>query len=169
MQVNIMKSAMKSGLILGILFAINFLLSTSSSLYLGALTYVIMAIILIAAYRFTIQFRDKECEGYITYGRSFLFILFSFFYAGLISSLVKFIYWQFINPDYLTNLYNESMLFIQNMNLPTEEKFEENMRTLLKPASFALQYIWVNTFLGIVVGLIMSIFTKKEKSIFENQ
>lgn len=168
MQPNIMKSAMKSGLILGVLFSLNFLLSLSNNTFLNILTYLIMAAAIVAIYRMTIQFRDKELGGYITYGRSFLFILLSFFYGALISSLVKFLYFQFINPEYLENLFNETMLLMENLGLADQEEiYEENLNTLLRPASFAIQYIWINMLGGVVVGLIMSAFTKKEKSIFE--
>lgn len=169
MQVNIMKSAMRSGLFLGILFSLNFLMSIPSGFITRFLTYVIIGVIIVATYRLTIQFRENELGGYINYGRAFLFILLSFFYAALISSLVKFVYFQFINPDYLSNLFNESMLMMEKMGLPIDSSVEESMEKLLKPASFALQYIWVNMLAGAFVGLIMSAFVKKEKSIFDQE
>ena len=167
MQVNIMKSAMKSGLILGVLFSINFLLSIPSNVFTSILTYVVIAGILVATYRLSVQLRDNEFGGYITYGRVFTFILLSFFYGAIISSLVKFIYFQFVNPEYLSNLYNESMLLMEKIGFSIESAVEESMRNLLKPATFSLQYIWVNTLLGVFVGLIMAAFVKKEKNIFE--
>jgi len=167
MQVNIMKSAMKSGLILGVLFSINFLLSIPSNAFTGILTYVVIAAILVVTHRLSVQLRDNECGGYITYGRVFSFILLSFFYGAIISSLVKFIYFQFVNPEYLANIYNESMLMMEKIGFPIDSMVEESVRTLLKPATFSLQYIWVNTLLGVFVGLIMAAFIKKQKSIFE--
>lgn len=167
MQVNIFKSAMKSGLILGGIFSLNFVASLGMGMIWTLLTWLIIAVIIYMTYKLTVNFRDKECGGYISYSRSLLFILMSFFYASLISSLVKFIYFQFINPDYLENLLNQSMLLMDQLKLPVDENAESAMRSLLKPASFSLQYIWVNMLFGSILGLIMSAFTKKEKNIFE--
>lgn len=166
MQV-IMKSAMKSGLILGVLFSVNFLLSVPSNTVTNLLGYLVTALIGAASCRLSVQFRDKECGGYIGYGRIFLFILLSFFYAALISSFVKFMYFQFINPEYLSNLYNESMLLLEKMGF-SDSTIEDNLASILKPAAFSLQYIWVNMLAGCFVGLIISAFVKKEKSIFED-
>ncbi len=169
MYVNVMKSAMKSGVILGVLFSLNFLLSIPSNTFIKLLTYILLVLIILMTYRLSIQFRDNECGGYISYGRSFTFILLSFFYAALISSLVKFIYFKFINPDYLSNLYNEAMLIFEKMGGPVDLGAEETLSALLKPAAFSLQYIWINTLAGVFVGLIMSAFVKKEKSIFDEE
>lgn len=166
MQLQVLKAAMRSGLILGVLFSVNFLLSASQNSVLNFLTYFVVVAIVVVTYRLTIQFREGACLGYISYGRSFLFILMSFFYAALISSLVKFIYFQ-INPAYLSNLYNEMMLLVESLNLPVEQEMEEALSQVLRPASFAIQYIWANMLLGVFVALIMSAFTRKEKSIFE--
>lgn len=167
MQVNIMKPAMRSGLILGVLFSLNFLVSISGNTFLAVLSYFVLAFILVATYRLTIQFRDNDCEGYVSYSRAFVFILLSFFYAALISALVKFIYLQFINPNYLREVYDLMMLYVEKLNMPIEDEFETTLSDLLKPASFALQSIWVNMISGVFVGLIMSAFVKKEKSIFD--
>ena len=168
MQGNIFTSAMRGGLALGVLFSVNFLLSVPQNTITGLLTYAVMAVIVAATYRLAARFRDQECGGYIGYGKAFAFILASFFYAALISSLVKFIYFQFINPDYLGNLYNQSMLTLEKMGLSAADGVEESVEALLQPASFALQYIWVNLLAGCFVGLITAAFIKKEKSIFES-
>lgn len=167
MQPNTVKSAMLNGLIMGVLFSANFLLSVSQNTFLSLLSYVVFALILVTTYRFTIRFRDIECEGFITYGRAFSYILLLYFFAALISSIVKYVYFQYINPGYLENLMSESMKAIEMMKIPMDEAAFENVEKMMKPATFSLQYLWVNVFLGTFVGLIMAAFIKKEKSIFE--
>ena len=130
MQGNIFTSAMRGGLALGVLFSVNFLLSVPQNTITGLLTYAVMAVIVAATYRLAARFRDQECGGYIGYGKAFAFILASFFYAALISSLVKFIYFQFINPDYLGNLYNQSMLTLEKMGLSAADGVEESLEAL---------------------------------------
>lgn len=167
MQPNIVKSAMLNGLIMGVLFSLNFLLSVSQNTFLSLLSYVVFAAILVGTYRFALRFRDTECGGFISYGRAFSFVLLLFFFAALISSIVKYVYFQYINPAYLENLINESMKAIEMMKIPVDDAAYENVEKMMKPASFSLQYLWVNVFAGTFVGLIMAAFIKKEKSIFE--
>jgi len=166
MQANIMKSAMRSGLILGVLFSVNFLLSIPANTVTSLLTYVVIAAILVATYRLSVQIRDNEYGGYIKYGKAFSFILLSFFYAAIISAFVKLIYFQFINTEYLPNFFNEYMLALESIGYPVD-MIEDTMRTLFKPASFSFLSIFANILVGTLVGLIMSAFVKKEKSIFE--
>lgn len=166
MQPNIIKSAMLNGLIMGVLFSINFLCSISKITAIIILSYALMIYILVAIYRSSIKFRDVECKGVISYSKAFSFVLLTFFFAALISSIVKYVYFQFINPGYLETMFQESMKMLEKMKFPMEEESMKQVETMLKPASFSLQYIWVNVFLGSLIGLIMAVFIKKDKSVF---
>ena len=154
---------------MGGFFSINFLLSISKSTSLILISYTLTVIIVITMYRMSIKYRDIDCQGSISYGKSFLFILLTFFYAALISTVVKYIYFQFINPNYLENIFQESMKMMDTLKFPLDNASIEQMQGLMKPASFSLIYIWSNLILGTIVGLIMAAFIKKEKSIFEDK
>ena len=52
------------------------------------------------------------------------------------------------------------MIFIININ--------DSLEAILSPINYSLQYLWINTMLGALLGVIMAAFTKKEKSIFED-
>lgn len=168
MQLNIMKSAMQSGLILGLIFSCNFLLSVSNINALMALTYVVAAFIVYYIYKVSIKFRDTECAGAISYGKSFLFIILLFFYAALISTVIKYVYLRYINTTYLETIFQESMKLIQSMKLPMKAADLEQTENMFKPLNFSLLYIWSNVILGTFVALIMAAFIKKDKNIFEN-
>ena len=167
MQPNIIKSTMFNGLIMGALFTLNFMISLSKNSILGILSYLIVAGIVFLMYKMSVQFRDKECEGNITYGRAFLFVIYTFFFAALISSIVKYFYFRFINPSYLDELLQESLKAMEMMKFKIDDEAYNQVSDMMKPANMALQFIWVNMFIGMIVGLIMAAFVKKEKSIFE--
>jgi len=167
MQPNIMKSAMFNGLIMGVVFSINFLFSISKITTLVLLTNVIAVLIIFGIYRLSVRFRDTECEGFITYWKAFSFILLTFFFAALISSVVKYIYFKFISPDYLDQMFQESLKVLNSMKFPISDELIEQTKSMLKPASYTLIYIWSNLLMGLFVGLIMAAFIKKEKSVFE--
>ena len=113
-----------------------------------------------------IRFRDVECEGVISFWKAFSYILLTFFFAAIISSVVKYIYFQYINPAYLEEMFQESMKLMEKLKFPMNDASIAQMETIMKPASFTLQYIWVNVFVGTLVALVMSGFVKKEKDIF---
>ena len=161
MQPNIIKPAMSNGLIMGVLFSINFILSIQRNYIFVFLSYFVMSSIVVGMYRITIRFRESECEGVMSYRKAFLFILYTFFFAALVSSVVKFIYFQFISPDYLENMMRDSLKVLSDMNLKMDNESIEQMQTNLKPATFALQYIWVNVFIGSMVAFVMAFFIKK--------
>lgn len=168
MQSNLLKTSMINGLIMGVLFSLNFLISVPKNTILGILSYFIMAAIVVIMYRMAIRYRDNDCEGYISYGKVFSLIIYTFFFGALISSLVKYIYFKFIDTTYLDNLLQESLKTMEAMKFTVDDNAYNQMSEMMKPASMALQYIWVNMLGGLVVGLIMSAFVKKEKSIFED-
>ena len=60
------------------------------------------------------------------------------------------------------------VLLLEKMGLATDSAIEESLSTMLKPAAFSLQYIWINMMAGCFVGLVTAAFVKKEKSIFED-
>jgi hypothetical protein len=161
MQPNIIKSTMLNGLIMGGLFSLNFLFSVSKITFLGILSYFLITIILMGIYKMVIRFRDEECKGEITYWKSFSFILLTFFFAAIISSVVKYIYFQYINPAYLAEMFEESMKMMEKLNFPMNDASVTQMESILKPASFTLQYIWVNVFMGSLVAVVMSGFVRK--------
>jgi len=167
MQPSITKSAMYNGLIMGVIFSINFLFSVSKITSLVVLTNVIAILIIIGIYRMAMQFRDTECNGIITYSKAFSLILLTFFFAAIISSVVKFVYFQFINPDYLDQMFQETMKVLNKMKFPVNDEMINQTKSMLKPVNYTFVYIWTNVFFGLIVGLIMAAFIKKEKSILE--
>jgi len=167
MQPSITKTAMFNGLIMGVIFSLNFLFSVSKITTLVLLTNLIAVFIVMGMYRMAIRFRDTECKGIITYWKAFSLILLTFFFAAIISSVVKYPYFQFINPEYLDQMSQETMKMLNSMKFPVTDAMVDQSKSLFKPLSYTLVYIWTNVFMGLIVGLIMAAFVKKEKSIFE--
>ena len=169
MKQNIVKSAMHGGLILGALFSLNFVLSVTKITALALLTYAIAVFIVVLMYKLSIRFRDNECEGSISYGKSLLYIMLTFFYAALISTVIKFVYFQFINTAFLENMFQETMKTMELMKLPMNDASVSQVESMLKPATFSMIYVFTNLVMGTIVGIIMAAFVKKDKDIFSQQ
>lgn len=116
----------------------------------------------------SVHFRDNDCQGAISYGKAFTYIILIFFYAALISTVVKYIYFKYLDPAYLENMFQITMEAMETIKLPVSStEMTEQTEQLLKPFNYSLATIWVNVIMGAVVGLIMAAFIKKDKNIFE--
>lgn len=165
MQSNMTASAMKYGFILGVFFSLNFLFSITNNAVMAFLSNLLFAFSIILAYRFAIRFRELENNGIISYGRALSYVLLLFLFASIISGAVVLVYSRFINPTFLVGLNEtmrhtlEGLTIVQGV---TKEQIDESLNLLLSPTMYAFQYIWGNTFLGLIAGLIMAFFVKKQ-------
>ena len=57
----------------------------------------------------------------------------------------------------------------ETLKLPLDDRYYEELEKQMRPVNYSIQTIWVNIFLGSVLGLILAGFVKKQKSIFEEE
>lgn len=160
---NPMNHAMRWGLLIGACFAVNFLLSVSGIVWLNVLTYLIEILILVLAWRFAKNYRDQECGGVITFGRAWTYIFLLFFFASLIGGIVKFVYLQWINPEYLANILSQSMIMLEQAKIEIPQDSINLIEQLLTPIYYTFQNIMADMFLGAILGLIYAPFLKRKE------
>ena len=90
-----------------------------------------------------------------------------FFYAALISAVFKFIYFKFMNPEFLPNMLGETLRLLDELKISSDTFDEAQMREVMTPVYMSMQYIWLDVFLGLLVSLVTAIFAKKDKSLFD--
>ena len=74
-----------------------------------------------------------------------------------------------ISNNQLAELLNLTLLQLEKLSISEEEiNINDSLEAILSPINYSLQYLWINTMLGALLGVIMAAFTKKEKSIFED-
>ena len=167
MKPEALKHAMYFGLMLGVVFALNFFFSTLHNGWFVLLMLFVTFTIPYLVYRLTVDCRDRVSGGVISYGAALWYGTQLFFYAALISAVFKFIYFKFLNPDYLPNMINESLKILDELNMLSGELTEEQVRQLLTPLYVTMQYIWMDVIMGVLVSLVTAAFAKKDKSIFD--
>ena len=160
---------MRNGLILGLVFSVNFLFSISSNLLLGLLSYAVIAIIIYLSHRFTVNYRDVECDGAISYRHSLAYVVLLFLYAALISAIVKYLFFQYLNPGFLPDLMNKSIEVMEQIMPSVPEETYDNMETMMSPINYSLMVTWMNVVMGLFLGLIIAGIVKKEKNMFDNK
>lgn len=167
MKASIVNTAMKNGVIMGILFTVNFFLSVSGMVYLALLSYVITGIIIYFTYRYTKEFRDKENGGFISFGRVFSFIFVLYLFGTLISSFVKYFYLKFFNTAFLEDMYNQNIQIIEQILPNVTEEMYTTIESFLQPQSYTLIAAWSNVLLSVIIGLIIAAIVKRAASPFD--
>jgi hypothetical protein len=168
MGMNMNKHAMNFGAIMGLAFSINFLITTVKSL--AFLQYGFVVVIIYLAYRFAVHCRENVMEGYISYGSALWYVMQLFMYGSMISAMVRYVFYQFIKPDFLQNQLNETMQALQNTSMADMISGEVYQQTveMMTPLNMALQSIWLNLILGLLLGLVIAGIVKKQ-DIFKSE
>ena len=167
MQSNVTKSAMVNGLWIGLLLSLKFLLSTQKTNILAFASLIISISIIFVLFKITLSFREKELNGIIDFKKAFNYIFQLYFFGAVISSLVMLIYTAYLNPTYLEFYFSETLKFYQVIKLPVDDNTYNLLEKVFKPAPFALGNLFSSAILGAFWSLILAVFVKKEKSIFE--
>ena len=113
---------------------------------------------------FTVNYRDNVKDGYINFGDSFVFILFMSIVIGVFWFVYFYIFLSFIDPGYIQQLLDlvENKYYEMGMQ---EAQIEQSMKYLgyiYNPIALSFMGIFGNIITGVVLGLIISIFTKKQ-------
>ena len=111
MGANINRHAMNFGAIMGLVFSLNFLVTTIKSL--AFLQYLFIVVIIYCAYRFVVHCRENVMGGAISYGSALWYNMQLFMYGAMISAMVRYIFYMYIKPGFLQNQLNETMQALQ--------------------------------------------------------
>ena len=168
MDANMNRHAMNFGAIMGLVFSINFLITTTKTL--AFLQYVFVVVIIYLVYRFVVHCRDNVVNGVMSYGSALWYIVQLFMYGAMISALVRYLFYMYIKPDFLANQLNETMQALQGTaiaDVVTGEIYQQTVE-MMTPLNMALQSIWVNLILGLLLGLVMAGVVKKAENPFSD-
>ena len=166
-----LRITMTYGFIAGLLLIVyTLLLYMSNNLLdphwiLGILNYVILIAVIFYG---TNAYRDQHMEGYISYGKSLgTGVLISVF-AGVIMGIFTYLLYAVID----TELLDKSLMLMQEQMLQRgvpESQIEavtEMQEKFKSPLILMFSSILSYGFMGFIFSLITSIFTKKDKPIF---
>lgn len=112
--------------------------------------------------------RDKHLGGTLTFGQGFMNLLITGLVSFVVSSILMYIFYKFIAPDYLAKMGEKVMAMIQsNPNVPQEtiDKVQAQYANMT-PESSIMKSLPYGLGITIVFSLIVSAFTKKKPDIF---
>lgn len=131
--------------------------------YLGYFSYLILAL---GYYYYTVQYREKYKNGGLTYGEGFVFMVILSTIIAFFQSLYTYVFIKWIDPSMLNQVIEQATEEMYNKNMPEEqiEKSMQIMSFMFKPWFMAVMAVFGYMFWGVIMGLIMAFFTKKEVS-----
>lgn len=168
--------AMYFGVYLGIYMILKFILFPLA-LVVPFLSFFYVALTIglpFVTYFYTRMYRNRVCDGVITFGKAFFFTVQIYFYGALLVSVAHFVYFQFIDNGFLV----ENMLNIFDQVLEASadsdnyEALEQSINTAtdtlakMTPTSMTFDFLFTNIKLGFILALptalVLRRSTKKE-------
>lgn len=162
------RHAMNWGLLVGLVFSLNFWVGTIPAI--AWIQYILMAAEIYLIYRLARHCRDTEFGGHATYGQMLWYIIQLVLYASFISALFKYLYCKVLVPDYLDKQIDTMMQLANSMPMLADQAdtLQSTFTQVLTPFNMAIQGMWTNLVMSLLLGLILAAFLKKEKNIFED-
>lgn len=153
--------AMRQGVTLGCVFAINFVVSTMPSV--AFVSWIVEMVILWFVYKSGVKCREELMEGEMSYGAALWYVVQLFLYSSMVGGVIKYIYLKWIDTKYLGELTTAVSEVMEQMQLPavTMEEFGSAMKEMLTPENMAIYSVAADVMLGFVVGLVMAFVLKR--------
>ncbi len=167
--VNPFRHAMKYGLPFGGAIWLLFVCMTIPSAWTTIAIPLFMIGILVMLSRFARHYRDTECKGKITYMQALSYILILFFFASLVAGVLRYFYLAFINTTYLTDSLNQALLLFEQMQMDMPDDLIGEMKELMTPIHFTVQFIMFDCMVGLFLGLLYAFFIRKDNEIIDNE
>ena len=155
------------GLITGVILIFFGLILFLTDLYLNKAVSWISYLFLAGGMAYgTLEFRKKQPNGYISYGKSFSSCFWIGLFAGILGSIYMFVFAKFIHPGLEQELLEQVRTnMAANQASMTEEQMEQAMAMTAKfmsPGMMAFFSVLMYSFASAIIALILAIFLKKE-------
>jgi len=163
--------ALINGLYLGAVLIVYslvlYLLGTPRDNWLQYISYLIMIVGVVLALK---QWRDKYNNGFLNYGQAFSNGFLTILFAGILTSVYIFVFFQFIAPEEIIKMAEtaEEQMYQKNPNM-SEADIEMAMKyakMFMKPWLMSIMGLFFNALAGLIISAIVSIFMKKEDKQF---
>ena len=106
----------------------------------------------------------------MSYGSVLWYVMQLFMYGSMISAFVRYVFYMYIRPDFLGNQLNETMQALQGTPMAemiTGDVYQQTIE-MMTPLNMALQSIWVNLILGLLLGLVMAGVVRRVENPFSD-
>lgn len=153
-QPTLQEHAMRYGTLMGIFWTLKFVLfplGMHTPMLLMAF-FLLTLIVPVAGFFFVRQFRDRDCEGTISFSRAFVFTCSMYMFAALFTAVTHYIYFRYLDNGLIIGTYQDMLNQMSAMGIGTmKESIEQFQQALdliasLSPLDITIQLITQNFF-----------------------
>ncbi|MDR0873283.1 MAG: DUF4199 domain-containing protein [Prevotellaceae bacterium] len=159
-----LQHAVSCALILGAVLVVKFLLTVSDNNGFFAFAVIFLAVFVpYLVYRFQKKYRDTELGGAISYVDALTYGIVLYAAAAVILGMVQFIYYRYINPDFLAEQFRLGIEQLQIFGMPQNIIDEAIKIGVPSPAASVFSEFVIHCFWGLLMALVTSAIVKKTK------
>ncbi len=115
------------------------------------------------------QYRNEVCGGSMGFVQAWMFTLFMYMFAALLTSVAHYIYFRFIDNGYIIDFCDNQIDIVAQSNIPGMDgyinTYRENIAAVrqLSPIEITLQLVSTNVFIGTLLAFPTALFVMKRK------
>ena len=115
------------------------------------------------------RFRDEALNGFISFKRGWAYVMFLFFYGGLLFAVAQFVYFSYLDHgffvDALTKMMQspETAPVLQQMGMTQTIDESLNMLRSMRPIDLTLNILTTNLLIGLLLGIPIALVMKRER------
>ncbi len=152
------------GVVLSLVFTVTGMMDPTKNTFFSLPNLLTMAAGITIVYFGLVAHRDTELGGYLTMGRSIGFAVYMSLIAGIISAVYLFVYLNYIAPDFLDKIW-EAQMDKAEASGQDPERVRQSMeiaKKFMSPPVMAIFAFLGSAFYGLIWGLLVGLFVKKE-------
>lgn len=134
---------------------------------LGLVALILALVTPFLCFRLLRHFRDHVRDGVISFMRGWAYVVFLFFYAGLLFAVAQFVYFKWIDHGYFASALSEMLAMPENaetirqLGLGSASEMTEIL-TQASPIETALNILTTNLLIGCAIALPIAAVSKRD-------
>ena len=163
------KYAMHFGTYMGVYWVLKFILFPLG-LTIPFLLFLFVGLTLgvpFLGYYYARLYRNKICGGYISFARAWIFTIFMYLFASLLTAVAHYIYFAYIDGGFVTDTYLNILNEASNSQLASMQPYMEQLQSMIEligsmtPADITLQLLSQNVFYGTLLAIPTALLVMK--------
>lgn len=114
----------------------------------------------------TIQFREKECNGHLSFSNAWFFLITMYICSAILTAIAQLIYFTFIDNGFLVETMQQ--LYTEALQLEgIDPAFAEQLKAMsemiasLTPRDIVINILTTNILVSPIITIIIALFVKK--------
>ncbi len=173
---SMMQGAMRAGTMMGVFWIVKFIFFPLGlgNLFLLMLFGVLTCAVPFIGYRLTRIFRDNTMGGLMSFSQAWVFGMWMYLFASMLTAVAHFVYFSFIDHGYVLSYYQNTLDAFAAAVPAGEKALVEQMQLALDvfyqftPIDIVWQLLSQNVFYGSIIALITAPLVMRRKKYGSN-